>query len=43
MIAYIGCFVIGMLAGAYVVIAWALSAAQKRHREDGEDDGDGEV
>lgn len=29
-----------MIAGAYVVIAWALSVAQKRHRED---DGDGEV
>ena len=40
MIAYIGCFVVGMLAGAYVVIAWALSAAQKKHREE---DGDEEV
>lgn len=37
---YIGCFIIGMLAGAYLVIAWALSAAEKKHREE---DGDGEV
>ena len=42
MIAYIGCFVVGMLAGAYVVIAWALSAAKKKHGED-DGDGDGEV
>lgn len=34
MIGYVICFIAGMLAGAYVVIAWALSAAQKYNNID---------